>query len=310
MKPSLYPTYPGFTRRAITFTIDDGIIKYDEKFISILCPHGFKGTFNLCSHFMDREDAFYRNFYSGFGIANHTHFHPFAMDDDVQYITVDEPLADQHPADDLIYPVSDRDGFYNKRYPNGWREIADNKTYINCIITCQERLERVFGKDVVKGFVWPYCEQNNSEIKRFLSEFGFTSVRRTGDTLDVTGFALPADKMSWSYNCHDVNLLEIMEKYERCEDDGTLKFFAFGVHSVDFERSGKWGDLHTFAEKYGDRPNDFWYATVDEIFDYAAATERLLLTDTTIENPTELTIYVQLNGENLILPPKTSLNIK
>ena len=60
MKKKLIPAYPGFTRRAITFTIDDGIIKWDEKFISICRPYGIRGTFNLCSARMDREDGFYR----------------------------------------------------------------------------------------------------------------------------------------------------------------------------------------------------------------------------------------------------------
>lgn len=42
--------YPGWTRKAITFTIDDGVLDMDRKFMNILNPAGIRGAFNLCSH--------------------------------------------------------------------------------------------------------------------------------------------------------------------------------------------------------------------------------------------------------------------
>ena len=41
--------FPGWTRKSISFTIDDGNIAMDEKFLSIVKPAGIKGTFNLCT---------------------------------------------------------------------------------------------------------------------------------------------------------------------------------------------------------------------------------------------------------------------
>ena len=304
MTHKITPAYPSFTRRAITFTIDDGNIKYDSKFIEILRPHGIRGTFNLCPHSMDREDGFYREFYAGFGIANHTYRHPYAMEDSITYITVNEPRGDQPPATDLIYPHPTDRGFYWKHYPHGWRELADTETYLDCITRAQARLARIFGDGAVRGFVWPYSEQNNAEIKAHLHA-NFTSVRKTGDLLDTTGFSIPTDKMAWSYHCRETNLLDVMAKFAAYPDDGTLKFCAIGVHSVDFERAGKWDDLASFAATYGDRPHDFWYAPVDDIFDYATAMDRLRVTDTAVENPTDLTLYVELDGTRLTLPAHT-----
>lgn len=306
-KRNVLPAYPGFTRRALTFTIDDGNIKYDEKFINILRPHGIRGTFNLCSHTMDREDGFYREFYRGFGIANHTEYHPYAMEDGIEYVVVDEPPTDQPPDEAKIYPSVRGEGFYMKHYPHGWRELADNARYKKTVTDCQMRLERVFGEGNVVGFVWPYHEPKNAEIQSFVSKLGFTSVRKTGDTLDKTDFAIPEDRMAWSYNAHDTNLFEVMEKYVTAPDNGSLRFFAFGVHSYDFERNGTWDVLTAFAERYGDRPSDFWYAPVDEIFAYADAMERLRVTDTEIVNPTEITLYVELDGEQITVPPHTTL---
>ena len=39
--------FPGWVRKSITFTIDDGNIEMDKKFIDITVPAGIKGTFNL-----------------------------------------------------------------------------------------------------------------------------------------------------------------------------------------------------------------------------------------------------------------------
>lgn len=305
----LLPTYPGFTRRALTFTIDDANIKYDEMFINILRPYGIRGTFNLCTDRMDREDGFYREFYRGFGIANHTDRHPYAIADGDESVFVDEYPADQ-PVDANRFYLSKRgEGYYMKHTERGWREWADDKRYIECINDCQKRIERIFGREMATGFVWPYCEQNNAKIKAFIDDSGFKSVRKTGDVLDKTNFALPENRMAWSYNAHNTNLMEIMEKYEAAPDNGTLRFFAFGVHSWDFERDGDWEKLSTFAKTYGNRPNDYWYATVDEIFAYADAVDCLTVTDTAIENPTDLMVYAELDGEKITIPARTKIDL-
>ena len=39
--------FPGWVRKSVTFTIDDGNIKMDKKFLDIVKPAGILGTFNL-----------------------------------------------------------------------------------------------------------------------------------------------------------------------------------------------------------------------------------------------------------------------
>ena len=41
--------FPGWVRKSVSFTIDDGNIPMDEKFLSIVRPAGILGTFNLCT---------------------------------------------------------------------------------------------------------------------------------------------------------------------------------------------------------------------------------------------------------------------
>ena len=303
-KDDIKPCYPGFTRRALSFTIDDGNVPMDEKLLSIVRPHGILGTFNLCSNNMLREDDFYRELYRGYGIANHTYRHPYAFDDALEYEITDEKPADQPPSEVRLYKKEGAEGFYMKNTPRGWREVADTECYLDCIDISQKRLVEIFGKERVRGFVWPYCEQNNRKIKEHLVACGYSSVRKTGETRDTTAFAVPADRMAWSYNATDQTLLDVMKLYENCEDDGTLKFFAFGVHSVDFERNGTWESLASFASEYGNRPNDFWYAPVDDIFDYADAIAKLTVNESLgeVTNPTDLDLYIEYSGAFYAIP--------
>ena len=288
--------YPNYSRKAITFSIDDGNVPMDKKFIDIVKPHGIKGTFNLCSHNMKAFDAQgYRDFYDGFEIANHVKYHPFPFLDGTEYRFTDEPF-DPSSADEALTYKSDTDGLFREKKSKGWRLSCDAEDYIRFTKECNDELEAIFGKGSVKGFVWPYGKQNNRRVYDELCKMGFYGLRITGNTRDRDGFAIPKDRNNWSYNANNVALLEVAEMYERYPDDGELKFFCFGVHSVDFERSGNWHELVEFAEKYGDRPSDYWYCTVYEAFSYEDAVKALKISEDKVENTSDIAVYITVDG--------------
>ncbi len=300
--------FPGYTRKSITFSIDDGNVMYDRKFLDIVKPCGIKGTFNLCSHSMKgmtKEE--YVKFYEGYEIANHCKYHPFAFRDDKEYKFTDE-IFDENTADpELVYKKSGIDDQYMFRAGNGWRMITDADTYLRYEEEGKRELEAVFGEGSVKSFVWPYGKQCNKKVLDGIFSRGYYGVRMTGDTFDRDGFAIPKDRNNWSYNANNVKLLEVAKMYEAYPDDGGLKFFCFGVHSVDFERSGNWNELEEFAKKYGNRSNDYWYASVGAIFAYEDAVNALIIGENMIENPSDIAVYVKINGEEKSLYPKSIL---
>lgn len=301
--------FPRWTRRSLTFTIDDGNVAMDQKFLSILRPHGILGTFNLCSHMLSALDADgYREFYRGYEIANHCKKHPYALSDDKEYLFSDEEFQ-ADTADVSKTYKADEAGCFWIHYPNGWRIAADTDTYIRLADEGRSDLEALFGKGSVKSYVWPYHEQQNEKVKAHLRASGYYAIRKTGSVRDTTGFAAPSDRMAWSYNADHTLLLSEMEKYEACPDNGELKFFAFGVHSVDWERADRWNDLVRFAEKYGDRPDDYYYATVGDIFAYEDAVKALEISESAIYNPSDITVYIKLDGERTVIPPKAKLAI-
>ena len=291
--------YPSFTAKAITFSIDDGNMECDKRFIDIVRPEGIKGTFNLFfGAKRELSDEVYRNFYEGYEIANHCNLHPFAIDTQREYAFSEEPFDAKTADKDLVYRTSRRGVWriYNKSH---WAYLADREAYLLLARECNDELEKIFGKGKIKGFVWPYGLQNDTELRKKLSLLGFQSIRKTY----TPGFSLPKDRTLWGYNADSSNMDRLIIDFENLEDDGELKFFCFGVHSVDFERANKWEMLSSFAKKYGNRPQDFFYGSVGEIFDYEDAMNSLLIEDGKIYNSSDKRLYVSVNGKKIVLEP-------
>lgn len=310
--------YPGWTRKAISFTIDDGWLDMDTKFISIVKPCGIKGTFNISSHNVIKyeDNDLIRATYRGFEISNHVKRHPRAFDDSVKVTLSDEFFNASEADKKLCYREKGcPDGVYLKyseKYDR-WDRVCTAEGYITLTELCKTELEEIFGEGSVRGFVWPFCRQNNSETIEYLKKnyYGLRDAGKEEPMKDKT-FSLPLDRSNWQYNARHSNLLVRAAEYESLEDDGALKWFCFGVHSVDFERAenaGKWEDLEEFAAKYGNRPENYWYATNAEVFDYEDAVKAVIIGDDHIKNPTEITLHITVDGKRITLAPKSEVKI-
>ena len=304
--------FPGWVRKAVTFTMDDGIIQHDEKFLSIVRPAGILGTFNL--YLVNIRDAdIYRELYKGYGIANHCKNHANVFRDGVDYssLITDDPWPGSAEADqEKIYRHPRIEGLYYhfiKGY--SWHPIADTEHYLEFAMETQRELEEIFGKGSVKGFVYPNGNQRNQAVVDYLKDHGYTNVRRTYPLAD-DDFSMPETRYSWSYNADHTSLLPMMERFDKLPDDGELKMFSFGVHPRDFEVKEKWGDLETFASLYGNRPHDFFYGTVDDIFGYEDALKMATVENGALVNNSEtVSIYFKVGDSRLVLAPKSAYDI-
>ncbi len=301
--------FPGWVRKSITFTIDDGNIVTDQKMMDMIKPAGIRGTFNLCTPLKKMSSAEYAEFYRGYEIANHCNYHLYPMTERIARTTKEIPF-DKETADPAYAYPAEMPGVYYVAVPTGWRRVAwSTETYMDNVDACQRELEEIFGKGSVQDYVWPYGMQKNEDVFGRLKAYGFRSIRTTGNVRESTGFALPADRTRWSYNADHHDLCEVATLYDVYPDDGELKFFSFGVHSVDFENTDRWGELKAFCDRMGNRPKDFWYATVGEIFDYEDAVKALTVTDDSISNQSELTVYLKIDGKPITVEPFTTLQI-
>ncbi len=301
--------FPGFVRKTITFTIDDGNVPLDQKFIAITKPAGIRGTFNLCTPlgFFDTADD-YRKFYEGYDIGNHCRYHAYPFTEDREVILKDELFPGNETADKAFGYRTEEPDLY-RIYTYAWTYLAGDDKYMELVDDCQKELESVFGKEHVHGYIWPCGQQRNPAVFRRLIDYGFQSVRGVRCSKNSTNFAIPEDRMCWTYNADNMCLNEVAELFDSYPDDGGLKFFCFGVHSHDFENAHNWDVLETFAARYGNRPQDFWYSTVHEVFDYEDAVRAVRITGSSITNPSSLDVYAKIDGEKIVIPAGETLNL-
>ena len=301
--------FPGWVRKSVSFTIDDGNLVWDKKFIDIVKTGGIKGTFNLCNfHFDKLSPEGYRELYRGYEIANHVRMHPFALKDGVSYEIKEGPHPETGENSTDLYPHEREEGVYYVTAPRGWRLMATTDAYVRLTLEATAQINEVFGQKAL-GFVWPYHKQENKELFERIKKMGFYAIRSTGETSDTTGFEIPKDRTNWSYNANNVSLLKNAKLYRDYPDDGSLKTFIFGVHAIDFERSGNWCDLEAFAEEYGGRPDEFWYATNYEIFSYQDAVRAVVIKDDEIENPSDIAVYIKIDGAPTVLEPHAKIKL-
>ena len=297
--------FPGFTPKAITFSIDDGNLKYDKVFIDIVRPAGITGTFNLClGKTRSITDEQYREFYCGFDIANHCTRHPFAFNPDKEYVFTEKPFLRESADTSLVYK-SDREGLYYVYHRSYWGTLATTEAYLELAEEGRRNIEEIFGKGSVRGFVWPYGKQKDEKLFEALKNSGYASIRKAYSE----GFSIPTDKMDWGVNADSSSFEAKILEFDAMADDGELKYFCFGLHSVDFERAEKWDALREFAKTYGNRPDDFWYAPVGDIFEYDEAMNSIKVTENAVYNPSDKELYISINDSKYILPPKSETKI-
>ena len=295
--------YPGWVRRSITFTIDDGSLVLDRKFIDKIKPYGIKGTFNIPTVRGSHDE--YRALYGEYGISNHCKLHPYAFGDGVEYNITSEPF-DKDTADPAKCYATSKEGVYHYNPGNGWRTIADSAAYLKLAEENLAELYEIFGRENVHGYCWPYCLQNNLEV--------VSGVRAMHEWVRGTGYSgsfdLPKDRLDWHYTANFRNLKEESEKYDSLADDGELKFFCFGVHAFDFENHGCWGVLEDFVRKIGNRPEDYYYADNHTIFSYADAVKNLKASDEGIDNQSDYDLYIKVDGKRRVIPRHSFVKIE
>ncbi len=299
--------FPGFVRKSVTFTIDDGKVDLDNRFLSIMRPAGIVGTFNLIDT-KAATAAEYLALYKGYEVANHHKLHTLPWTDgfDFSRIEIKDEIFSSSTADTAYMYKTEIEGLYYIDYkqfdPNSkspyWHPIATDETYKKYVDITKDKIEAVFGEGTVVGFAYPHGKLS-TETKQYLIDSGYLYARKTGVIGNTTNFNLPKDRFEWSYNANATNLNYMMGLFDKYEDDGNLKFFSFGVHSADY--SGQWQILEEFAEKYGNRPEDFYYASNRDIFEYENAARALEISETGIINNSDIDVFVTINNVKTII---------
>ncbi|MBQ4638899.1 MAG: polysaccharide deacetylase family protein [Clostridia bacterium] len=271
--PDFYMAFPGFRRKALTLSYDDGV-EQDIRLIEIMNKHGLKGTFNLNSGLYAKEGTVYPQ----------GQVHRRMSRSQVTQVYKDcgqEVAMHAYEHADLVgIPI-------------------DNVPYQ--IMKDKEQLEAQFGR-IIRGFAYPYGTVNN-QVANLLRDMGVAYARTVHSTHD---FHLPSDWLQLPATCHhnDKKLMELAHRFVENAPYGRPWMFYLWGHSYEFEGDNNWHVIEEFAEYMGGR-DDIWYATNIEIRDYVEAFKKLILSadGRRIFNPTSTTLYLCHWGREYTLLP-------
>lgn len=294
--------FPGFKKKAVSFSFDDGYYAgQDEKMLDLLREHGMKATFNLCPDRLEAIEAEeHRMRYAGFEITNHTKYHPY-------------PLANYPQEMIKPYVGEDADGKGISLYQRGdaYAFLAEPEDYCACIAAGHDELCRIFGEDAVCGFVWPGRGWEPYEELKAYAESRYAMIRSTNSRpfLEDGTFSLPENWQAWHYNANHTNIMERAQAFSSLPlgDEDNMAWLCAGVHAKDYfskENNAAYQSEEQLTKALsllGGRAEEFWYAGNREICDYMTALKGLSVTQNTVKNQSNLTVYISIDGKKITL---------
>ena len=287
--------YEGYTTKSMVFNYDDCRWE-DQHMIELLDQYGMKGTFNLvskniinnltnlCNTQTGKSDsesvlAFAKEMYKNHEISNHSVTHRPA------HLNPGEESADSKG--NKLVGVSTED------------QIAD-------IVNCPAYIKEKLGVEAI-GHAWPNGNGHRrddyyTDLEPAMIDAGIKYARH-----DANGtFELPEDWFSWHATCHHNNAMTYAEKFVALENTGDLKCFFNWGHTYEFEQNKGNSNLDwTMIENVMKtlQPHNIWFATNGDIYRYVEATKLVEITETSVTNNSDMTVYYNINGSNVELAP-------
>ena len=309
--------YPGFTRKAVTFSEDDGSATYDPLFIALLNEYGFKGTFNLLAAKSDYS------IYAGHEIANHgCHVDGIKTTATTPY-TLSKVLSTIKSLNDQLNSGLAKDGntqngsvtSFVHPFTSGYRFLSDKVYTDESELSALATLFTAAGKP-------EYTAEKLGKMKEadifldYLNAIGITSSRYVSNGYSgSTNFDLPEDFMLWQPTLHQSALKNTAadgysntyaNAFRDLADDGTLKVLYIWGHSFELVNEQyptssatstiKEADLIAFLNAFSG--DEYYKDTVSGIREYVEATRSLIVSGGKVYNPTDITVYITVTVED------------
>lgn len=264
--------YPGFKRKAVTFSYDDGVIQ-DAEVISILKKHHMKGTFNLnpglsgtrkyrtdakgneidCSYLDLKKE---RQIYDGMEISNHTFLHPHL--EDISYSSKQDEME------------------------KGRME-----------------LEEIFQTGVY-GFAYPYGTYDEDALD-LEKRIGIEYARTTRSTYE---FSLPCVWRLWNPTIHhrDPRIFDVIDEFGKSRKELAL-LYIWG-HGYEFALDHNFDLLDDICRRL--ESDEIACLTNHEVYVYVCAAFELYYSKRkkAFVNPSGTDIYLMVDDEKIMVPKR------
>ena len=279
--------FPEGKIKAVTFSYDDGC-RADIKLSELLCKYSLKGTFNLNSAWLGKDN---------------TCWHLTKEEIKEHIIDKGHEIAvhgEEHKANGNI------------------RAVEGIKDVLNCRLT----LEDVFDT-IVRGMAYPDSGirhfHNNTKVEDitcYLKELDIKYARTLGEIND--SFNLPLDWHQWMPTAHhdDSVVFDLIDRFTAYELPSwhavrLPKLFYLWGHAYEFNDNNNWDRMEEICKKLSGK-DDTWYATNIEIYEYVEAYNSLVFSadSTRIYNPTARKIWFEVDATDYTIEPGETIKIK
>lgn len=269
--------YPEFRKKALVLSFDDSSATCDPLVIERLDAAGMKATFNVMlgdangEVFLSTEadKAKVKERYKGHEIAIHCEKH-------------------------LNMLQKNSDGEY--KYSNA-ECIADIENAKNWLTDAADY--------PVTGLAWPYTvPTGRTEVIGWV-ENNCLYARGSGTTgkFDVPSSFFPA----WTFTSYQTDHKTCSRYREYLEyDDTKLSLYSIWGHGWEYPDTVPWSELEGLTALYTATSDVVWNATCAEYVRYMNARNELQVNDEFVYNPSSETLYIMVDGEEVILPPECS----
>ena len=263
-------TYPSFGTKAVTFNINDAQAT-DAAVIDLMHQYGINATFGLT----DATENYEIYNHEDFEIANHT--------------THIEMYLDEEYVDD-----------------NG--NTVTPPTYEDCVasIEAAETAITEGSGTTPSGLVWPYMAPEEREIFNKLKLYAGTSNYEYIRDSQVTGsYELPADWNDWGISAwvqkdNTESIMTLVDKYKNLNTN-LFKILSIAGNGSDMTEAELLAFYEDLFKAVADE--EIWKATNVELCEYIKATNKLEITKDYIYNPTDVTLYMIVNGAEWVAEP-------
>ena len=276
MAQMFFLRYPEGRERAVTLSYDDGL-PADRRLIALLDGAGMRATFNINSMIAASEEA--------------PPYDPAKV--------VRENMWNRLKKSEMLALF--RNSGHEVACHGAWHwseAMLSDGDIANEIITDRQCHERDYG-GICRGMAYP----NGSYDTRVASLLGRLGIAYARTTKETENFRLPVDFLLWDTTCRHANprLAELTDRFldtpVGIREDGRL--FALWGHTSEFEVSRNWDVIETFVSRVGGRPEEIWYPTNIELYEYVHAYNSLVFSadGTRIYNPTLIKVWFNLDGK-------------
>lgn len=270
--------FPNFLTKCLTLSYDDGV-KPDVKLADIMLKYGLKGTFNLNSAQFGKSEADFR--------LTKTQAKKLYSNSNFEVAV--------HGAEHLDLTM------------------ASNEQALLDLLLDKQALEKTFNTIMV-GMAYAYGTYNDRVVE-LVKNCNIKYARTVNSTFN---FNLPQNFLTWHPTAHhnNENLMQLLNEFLSDEKSNVFcfnepKLFYLWGHSYEFDDDNNWAVIEEFAKQAGNR-SDVWYATNKQIYNYLTSFERLEYScdKKIIHNPTDTDIYLNFNGQKVIVPKNKTIKIK